>query len=178
VLALDAREERPLSELARVMSRTPACARFASSKPRFETLPRSSRARQIDAESRVARRILLRYSGTWPVARVMLERRRSRRDRDDGGRACALIQRAMGKEADMTERRLVVNVDHVATLRQARLGVEPDPVTAATLAMISGADGSSCTCARTDATSRTRLRVLRQIIHGGCASGWPARRRC
>lgn len=36
---------------------------------------------------------------------------------------------------------LGVNVDHVATLRQARLGIEPDPVMAATLAILGGADG-------------------------------------
>ena len=36
---------------------------------------------------------------------------------------------------------LGVNVDHVATLRQARLGQEPDPVMAATLAILGGADG-------------------------------------
>ncbi len=37
--------------------------------------------------------------------------------------------------------RLGVNVDHVATLRQARGGVEPDPVWAAALAELAGADG-------------------------------------
>ena len=36
---------------------------------------------------------------------------------------------------------LGVNVDHVATVRQARLGFEPDPVTAAALAILGGADG-------------------------------------
>lgn len=36
---------------------------------------------------------------------------------------------------------LCVNVDHVATVRQARLGTDPDPVMAATLALIGGADG-------------------------------------
>jgi len=36
---------------------------------------------------------------------------------------------------------LAVNVDHVATLRQARGGVEPDPVTAAALAELAGAKG-------------------------------------
>lgn len=36
---------------------------------------------------------------------------------------------------------LGVNVDHVATLREARLGIEPDPVMAATLAILGGADG-------------------------------------
>ncbi len=37
--------------------------------------------------------------------------------------------------------RLSVNVDHVATLRQARLSSEPDPVTAALIAETAGADG-------------------------------------
>ncbi len=36
---------------------------------------------------------------------------------------------------------LVVNVDHVATLRQARMGTEPDPLTAAHLAELAGAHG-------------------------------------
>ena len=36
---------------------------------------------------------------------------------------------------------LSVNVDHVATLRQARLGVSPDPVHAAVLAELAGARG-------------------------------------
>lgn len=37
--------------------------------------------------------------------------------------------------------RLYVNVDHVATVRQARRTVEPDPVRAAVLAELGGADG-------------------------------------
>jgi pyridoxine 5-phosphate synthase len=37
--------------------------------------------------------------------------------------------------------RLGVNVDHVATLRQARGGIEPDPVTAAALCELAGAEG-------------------------------------
>jgi len=36
---------------------------------------------------------------------------------------------------------LGVNVDHVATLRQTRKGIEPDPLMAATLAILGGADG-------------------------------------
>ena len=36
---------------------------------------------------------------------------------------------------------LHVNIDHVATLRQARRGIEPEPVTAAGIAEMSGADG-------------------------------------
>ncbi len=37
--------------------------------------------------------------------------------------------------------KLGVNVDHVATIRQARGGTEPDPVTAAAMAELAGADG-------------------------------------
>jgi pyridoxine 5-phosphate synthase len=37
--------------------------------------------------------------------------------------------------------RLAINVDHVATVRQARRGAEPDPVTAAALAELGGAQG-------------------------------------
>jgi pyridoxine 5-phosphate synthase len=36
---------------------------------------------------------------------------------------------------------LGVNIDHVATVRQARRTTEPDPVTAAALAVLGGADG-------------------------------------
>jgi pyridoxine 5-phosphate synthase len=41
----------------------------------------------------------------------------------------------------MTAMRLYVNIDHVATVRQARRTVEPDPVEAAALAEANGADG-------------------------------------
>src|SRR5579884_4566336 len=37
--------------------------------------------------------------------------------------------------------RLGVNIDHVATVRQARRALEPDPVAAALLALLGGADG-------------------------------------
>jgi pyridoxine 5-phosphate synthase len=37
--------------------------------------------------------------------------------------------------------KLGVNIDHVATLRQARKGIEPDPVHAAVLCELAGADG-------------------------------------
>lgn len=37
--------------------------------------------------------------------------------------------------------KLGVNIDHIATIRQARGGVEPDPVAAAALAEFAGADG-------------------------------------
>jgi len=37
--------------------------------------------------------------------------------------------------------RLSVNIDHIATIRQARRGAEPDPLAAAVLAELAGADG-------------------------------------
>jgi pyridoxine 5-phosphate synthase len=39
------------------------------------------------------------------------------------------------------QQRLYINIDHVATLRQARRGIEPDPVEAATTCEAAGADG-------------------------------------
>jgi len=39
------------------------------------------------------------------------------------------------------QQRLYINIDHVATLRQARRGLEPDPVEAATACEAAGADG-------------------------------------
>ena len=41
----------------------------------------------------------------------------------------------------MTYQRLYVNIDHVATVRQARRSVDPDPVAAAVLCERAGADG-------------------------------------
>lgn len=40
--------------------------------------------------------------------------------------------------------RLCINIDHIATLRQARGGTVPDPVTAAHLCELAGADGIVC----------------------------------
>ncbi len=40
-----------------------------------------------------------------------------------------------------SRQRLYINIDHVATLRQARRGAEPDPVAAALICELSGADG-------------------------------------
>ncbi|HEY4492528.1 MAG TPA: pyridoxine 5'-phosphate synthase, partial [Acidobacteriota bacterium] len=37
--------------------------------------------------------------------------------------------------------RLGVNIDHIATLREARRGSEPDPIAAAVIAELAGADG-------------------------------------
>ena len=40
--------------------------------------------------------------------------------------------------------RLAINIDHVATLRQARGEIEPDPVTAAHISELAGAEGIVC----------------------------------
>lgn len=40
--------------------------------------------------------------------------------------------------------RLAINIDHIATLREARGGVEPDPVTAASICELAGAEGIVC----------------------------------
>ena len=49
--------------------------------------------------------------------------------------------------------RLGVNLDHVATIRNARGGHHPDPLRAGELAIEAGAEASPRICARTGATS-------------------------
>ena len=66
----------------------------------------------------------------------------------------------------MSRARLVVNVDHVATLRQARRGVDPDPVAAATLALLGGADGIVVHLREDRRHIQDRdVRLLRQVVH-------------
>jgi pyridoxine 5-phosphate synthase len=61
--------------------------------------------------------------------------------------------------------RLGVNIDHVATVRQARRAVEPDPVAAATLAMLGGADGITIHLREDRRHIQERdLRLLRQTV--------------
>ena len=68
----------------------------------------------------------------------------------------------------MRERRLVVGLDAVAQMRQSRAGRDPDPVAAATLALLAGADGVSI---RLHVDRRPVLdrdaRVLRQTVERG-----------
>ncbi|OPX19929.1 MAG: pyridoxine 5'-phosphate synthase [Desulfobacca sp. 4484_104] len=60
---------------------------------------------------------------------------------------------------------LEVNVDHIATLRQARLIDEPDPVTAAALAELAGADGIIVHLREDRRHIQDRdLRLLRQTV--------------
>ncbi|MSU77686.1 MAG: pyridoxine 5'-phosphate synthase [Gemmataceae bacterium] len=61
--------------------------------------------------------------------------------------------------------RLGVNIDHVATIRQARRALEPDPVHAATLAMLGGADGITIHLREDRRHINDRdVRILRQVV--------------
>lgn len=61
--------------------------------------------------------------------------------------------------------RLAVNIDHVATVRQARLAPEPEPVTAALLAELAGAEGITVHLRGDRRHIQERdLELLRQVI--------------
>src|SRR5512138_502287 len=61
--------------------------------------------------------------------------------------------------------KLGVNVDHVATIRQARGGSEPDPVTAAAIAELAGADGITIHLREDRRHIQDRdLKLLRQTV--------------
>lgn len=60
---------------------------------------------------------------------------------------------------------LGVNIDHVATIRQARRAVEPDPVAAAVLAELAGADGITVHLREDRRHMQDRdVRLLRQTV--------------
>ncbi|MBI5181986.1 MAG: pyridoxine 5'-phosphate synthase [Nitrospirae bacterium] len=61
--------------------------------------------------------------------------------------------------------RLAVNIDHVATLREARKGIEPDPIFAAVLAELGGADGIIVHLREDKRHIQERdLKLLREIV--------------
>ena len=61
--------------------------------------------------------------------------------------------------------RLGVNIDHVATLRQARRALEPDPIAAAVLALLGGADGITVHLREDRRHIQDRdVRLLRQVV--------------
>lgn len=61
--------------------------------------------------------------------------------------------------------RLGVNIDHVATIRQARGGTEPDPVAAAAIAELAGADGITIHLREDRRHIQDRdLKLLRQTV--------------
>src|SRR5947208_1587312 len=64
--------------------------------------------------------------------------------------------------------RLGVNIDHVATVRQARRAKEPDPVAAAVMALLGGADGITIHLREDRRHIQDRdLHLLRQTIPEG-----------
>ena len=61
--------------------------------------------------------------------------------------------------------RLGVNIDHVATVRQARRAQEPDPAAAAVLALLGGADGITIHLREDRRHIQDRdVRLLRQVV--------------
>lgn len=61
--------------------------------------------------------------------------------------------------------KLGINVDHIATIRQARGGVEPDPVGAALIADLAGADSIVCHLREDRRHIQDRdLELIRQVI--------------
>jgi len=61
--------------------------------------------------------------------------------------------------------KLGVNIDHVATIRQARGGAEPDPVAAAAIAELAGADGITIHLREDRRHIQDRdLKLLRQTV--------------
>jgi pyridoxine 5-phosphate synthase len=63
--------------------------------------------------------------------------------------------------------RLGVNIDHVATVRQARRAQEPDPVAAAVMAILGGADGITVHLREDRRHIQDRdVRILRQVVTG------------
>jgi len=70
------------------------------------------------------------------------------------------------------QQRLYINIDHVATLRQARRGSEPDPVEAATACEAAGADGITAPTSSAVEQSR-KLGVAAIELHTGTYSQHP-----
>ncbi len=61
--------------------------------------------------------------------------------------------------------KLSVNIDHIATVRQARKGTEPDPVAAAVLAELAGAEGIIAHLREDRRHIQDRdLRLLREVV--------------
>ncbi len=61
--------------------------------------------------------------------------------------------------------KLGVNIDHIATLRQARGGIEPDPIAAAVIAELAGADGITIHLREDRRHIQDRdFKLLRQIV--------------
>lgn len=80
-------------------------------------------------------------------------------------RRFTLILRPITIDLESLMAELAVNIDHVATLREARGGQEPDPVSAAVLAELFGAVGIVCHLREDRRHVNDRdLRLLREVV--------------
>ena len=72
--------------------------------------------------------------------------------------------------------RLGVNIDHIATIREARKAREPEPVSAAVIAELAGAEGITVHLRSDRRHIKDRdVEVLRQMIARSSTSRWPRR---
>ncbi len=101
ILAMMRRNERPLSSLASVMDPVPQVLRAVTvrEKPPLEGLSGVQAALQrIQRDLRGRGRINVRYSGTEPVARVMIEGEDRARIEELAREVCAEIAKVIGEE--------------------------------------------------------------------------------
>ena len=101
VLAMLRRHERPLSELADVFDPVPQVMRSVQvrEKPPLDELSAvQATLERIDRDLEGRGRIHVRYSGTEPVARVMVEGEDRRRIGELAEEVCAQIRKAIGEE--------------------------------------------------------------------------------
>ena len=101
VLALLRRRERPLSELVDVFERVPQVLRMVRvrEKTPLEELPEFQvLLKRIERDLKGRGRILVRYSGTEPVARVMLEGEDQSRIDELADEVCAQLHATIGRE--------------------------------------------------------------------------------
>jgi phosphoglucosamine mutase len=100
ILALLTRTGRPLSELSSVMEPLPQVQRSVRVRtmPPLEELPElTALIRRIEEDVKGKGRIVVRYSGTEPLARVMLEGEDSPRIGELADEVCSLIRTLLGE---------------------------------------------------------------------------------
>jgi phosphoglucosamine mutase len=100
VLALVCRRGHPLSELARVFDPVPQLLRSVRvrEKPPFDALPKLKEILgRVEADLGPAGRVLVRYSGTEPVVRVMLQGQNRAQIETYCDEICDVLHRALGE---------------------------------------------------------------------------------
>jgi phosphoglucosamine mutase len=94
------REQQPLSALARLMEPVPQVLRSVRvrAKTPFRELERvQKKLEQVEAELGEQGRVVVRYSGTEPLARVMIEGDDARRIETLAEECCEEIEKALGE---------------------------------------------------------------------------------